>query len=564
LGAVPIKPAPGGTAATFDIDEDTELIDLAKNTNTRVRFLVSNSGAATASNTSYQLEFAEAATCSSGSYSAVPASAGAGDKWEIVDSTHYTDPTATEDITDGVDNSLPNPGGMTFVEGDLRDDNSNSTGGITLDQNRFTEIEFTILATNDALDGTHYCFRLTDSGTDLDSYSYYAEVTLSGTPPNSAPTLTVDEPDGTGDTVSVGDNYSIQYDLADTDDVVTVAFYYDTDNSGYDGTAITGACASGAEGTDATCSWDTTGMTPGTYYVYGVTNDGTNPDVRDYSPGQITIINTDHFIVTSSDNTPTAGVPFDVTITAKDSSGVTVTNYDPTGKTFTFSGPGNAPDSTAPLYPSNAAIIAAFTNGVATVSITLYNAEVVSLDVSDGTYDSTGDTTWDADLTVSANPTESASDSTISFGPDNVEADGVAITTITVTVKDQYGNPIPGILADNVVLSATGTGNTLTQPTVDTNAAGQTTGTLASTVAEGKTISADINTTTVTSGDPTVTFVTTGLVATGVSPGWSNNRKRAVFYNGDRFFLLYYKGGETQTSTISQVRITSPGREKPS
>jgi uncharacterized delta-60 repeat protein len=111
-----------------------------------------------------------------------------------------------------------------------------------------------------------------------------AETTL-----NATPTLTVDEPDGTGDTVTVGQTYNIQYDLADTDDVVTVAFYYDTDNSGLDGTAISGECASGAEGTDVTCSWDTTGVTPGSYYVYGITNDGSNPDVTDYSPGQITI-----------------------------------------------------------------------------------------------------------------------------------------------------------------------------------------------------------------------------------------------------------------------------------
>jgi hypothetical protein len=29
----------------------------------------------------------------------------------------------------------------------------------------------------------------------------------------------------------------------------------------------------------------------------------------------------------------------------------------------------------------------------------------------------------------------------------------------------------------------------------------------------------------------------------GVDPGWRNNRSRIVFYNGDRIFLLYYKGG---------------------
>jgi hypothetical protein len=116
----------------------------------------------------------------------------------------------------------------------------------------------------------------------------YAEVNYS---PNVAPTLNIDEPDGTSDTVTVGDNYSIQYDLADTDDTVTVAFYYDTNNSGLNGTAITGACATAAEGTNVTCTWDTTGMTLGTYYVYGIANDGTNPDVAAYSSGEIGIYN---------------------------------------------------------------------------------------------------------------------------------------------------------------------------------------------------------------------------------------------------------------------------------
>jgi hypothetical protein len=106
---------------------------------------------------------------------------------------------------------------------------------------------------------------------------------------NSPPTLTVNQPDGVGDTVTQGAAFNINYDLADTDDTVTAAFYYDTDNVGLDGTAITGACATAPEGTGATCSWDTTGVTPGTYYVYGITDDGVNPAVNDYSPGQITI-----------------------------------------------------------------------------------------------------------------------------------------------------------------------------------------------------------------------------------------------------------------------------------
>lgn len=120
------------------------------------------------------------------------------------------------------------------------------------------------------------------------SANSWAAATLALRPKNDPPTLTVTQPDGTGDTVTVGDPYNITYDLADTDNVVTAAMYYD-DTTDFTGTAITGACATAAEGAGATCSWDTTGMTPGTYYVYGITNDGVNPQVRDYSPGVITI-----------------------------------------------------------------------------------------------------------------------------------------------------------------------------------------------------------------------------------------------------------------------------------
>ncbi|MEM2160841.1 MAG: fibronectin type III domain-containing protein, partial [Candidatus Nitrosotenuis sp.] len=104
-----------------------------------------------------------------------------------------------------------------------------------------------------------------------------------------APTLSISQPDGVGDTITVGSSYSITYTLSDPDDVVTAEFYYDTNNSGLDGTAISGACATAPEGTNVTCTWNTTGMTLGSYYIYGIANDGTNPAVSAYSPGQITI-----------------------------------------------------------------------------------------------------------------------------------------------------------------------------------------------------------------------------------------------------------------------------------
>jgi Big-like domain-containing protein len=59
--------------------------------------------------------------------------------------------------------------------------------------------------------------------------------------------------------------------------------------------------------------------------------------------------------------------------------------------------------------------------------------------------------------------------------------------TITVTVKDAQGVPMRGIV---VVLSTTGSSNTLTQPAAVTDASGVATGTLSSSVAGDKVVSA--------------------------------------------------------------------------
>ena len=68
-------------------------------------------------------------------------------------------------------------------------------------------------------------------------------------------------------------------------------------------------------------------------------------------------------------------------------------------------------------------------------------------------------------------------------------ADGADQVQITVTVRDGDGHPVPGV---QVQLAATGMGNTLVQPQAATGASGVATGTLATTVAEPKTVSASI------------------------------------------------------------------------
>lgn len=84
----------------------------------------------------------------------------------------------------------------------------------------------------------------------------------------------------------------------------------------------------------------------------------------------------------------------------------------------------------------------------------------------------------------------SAAQSTVEVSDTTAAPDGVESVTVTVTVLDAAGDPVPGI---PVVLSSTGTGNTITQPTALTNASGVATGSIVSTVPEAKTISATAN-----------------------------------------------------------------------
>ncbi len=85
--------------------------------------------------------------------------------------------------------------------------------------------------------------------------------------------------------------------------------------------------------------------------------------------------------------------------------------------------------------------------------------------------------------------TPSAERSTIAADPTSIVV-GTETSTITVTVRDDNGDPVEGA---TVVLQATGDGNTLTQPSAATGADGIATGTLQSTVPGTKMVSTTVN-----------------------------------------------------------------------
>ncbi|MGH7704066.1 MAG: beta strand repeat-containing protein, partial [Gemmatimonadales bacterium] len=85
----------------------------------------------------------------------------------------------------------------------------------------------------------------------------------------------------------------------------------------------------------------------------------------------------------------------------------------------------------------------------------------------------------------------SAAQSAVGVSPATIAASaGASVSTVTVTVRDDFGNPVSGA---TVVLAATGNGNTITQPTLPTGTNGQATGTLSSTASGLKTVSATAN-----------------------------------------------------------------------
>jgi hypothetical protein len=166
-----------------------------------------------------------------------------------------------------------------------------------------------------------------------------------------------------------------------------------------------------------------------------------------------------------------------ITVTARNASGNPVS-----GATVVLSASGTGNVLTQPSSPTNA-------SGVATgaISSTGAGTKTVSANIGGTPIVQTAAVTVTAGL-------PSGSQSSVSASPASIAA-GSGSSTITVTVRDQFGNPVSG---STVSLSATGTGNSLTQPAGPTNGSGGASGTLASTDPEVKTVSATAGGTAIT------------------------------------------------------------------
>ena len=162
-----------------------------------------------------------------------------------------------------------------------------------------------------------------------------------------------------------------------------------------------------------------------------------------FTPGPAT-----NFVVTSP-GSAIAGSATTVTVTAKDQYGNTATGY--TGTVHFTSTDGSA------SLPGDYTFVGS-DNGANTVPVTLKTAGSQTVTATDGPINGTTGT-----IGVSPGPV-SATASTVTRSPASVPADNSTTSTVTVTLKDAYGNVVPA----KVVTLGAGAGSSTWSPLTDT------------------------------------------------------------------------------------------------
>ena len=148
-----------------------------------------------------------------------------------------------------------------------------------------------------------------------------------------------------------------------------------------------------------------------------------------------------YFMVTGSSSL-TAGESNELTITAYDASGNVATSY--TGsQDLLFSGPSSALDGTMPTVEGTdvgTSTAVNFTNGVSdagAATLIAYMVETPEVDVTDGTIDSLGDSSYDLDLTVNPGVADNLN---FAQQPTDTKTHSPITPAVTVEVRDQWNN----------------------------------------------------------------------------------------------------------------------------
>lgn len=165
-----------GNEATAAWKENEDIpTTITKSAPIRLRFLMNNDGSLDSDSVSYQIQYGEATSTCNNIVNWIALPNDESQHWRITDSSYLTDGNPTTNVSGG----LTDPWGKNFKAGEVKD-TDNQTSAMVLTGNEFTEIEYSLRATNNVND-SNYCFRLTDSGsTDNFSYLEYPEIAITG------------------------------------------------------------------------------------------------------------------------------------------------------------------------------------------------------------------------------------------------------------------------------------------------------------------------------------------------------------------------------------------------
>ena len=195
-----------------DTGSPTASTSVDKGENVRIRFAVANDGGGSAANYRYLIEYASSTSdCSSdpGGWEAMPTDYSG--HWRMGSSTYFGNGSTTTDQLTG--------GSYNFISGYMVEDPLATTSPVTLAEDDYTEVEYVIQATANALAAGTYCFRATNNSTALDNYDIYGLLTLAGVT-NVAPYFTTDPSDNTSASTSptdYGDDVDFSATAVDTD-----------------------------------------------------------------------------------------------------------------------------------------------------------------------------------------------------------------------------------------------------------------------------------------------------------------------------------------------------------
>ncbi len=167
------------TTGTSLVAQNTAITGLALSTNIRLRFLVYNSGGSAASAQTFRLDYAPlSGSCSTSTFAPIPTSSGT-DPFYMTTTSYYINGTASTNVSTGPA-VIADPSGGTFIAGTLVSATSNTSASIILTSKGFTEVEYNFAANSNAVGGNTYCFRVSNSGTPINTYSQYAQATVAG------------------------------------------------------------------------------------------------------------------------------------------------------------------------------------------------------------------------------------------------------------------------------------------------------------------------------------------------------------------------------------------------